>query len=83
MDTNRGEFVGPDRAEQWMKRLAVGQNVKVLGEEFEVLEIGKRTLLLKLLSYEDRALGRSSEAPEDAEAIESARHRDRMLAGKG
>jgi len=54
MDTNTGEFVGADRAQQWMKRVEVGQQLKILGEEFEVLEIGERTMVVKLLSFEER-----------------------------
>ncbi len=89
MDTNRGEFVDESRSEQWMKRLEVGQIVKLMEEEFEVLEIGKRTVLLKLRSFEDRALGQFAgllQPPtkgDDAVQIESDRHRKKMLAGKG
>ena len=99
MDTNSGEFVGLDRAEQWMKRIEVGQNVKILGEEFEVLGFKGRTMVVKLLSYGERlgidALASAApdlagilaavEAadPQDATAAETARHRKRMLDGKG
>lgn len=54
MDTNAGEFVGEDRVEQWMQRIAVGETVKIKGEELEVVKIERREITLKLLSYEER-----------------------------
>jgi hypothetical protein len=92
MDTNSGEFVGLDRAQQWMTRVEVGQQLKILGEEFEVLEIGDRTMVVKLLSFEDRLgvpdlgdLIRDNEKRilESPESKEQARHRRKMLAGHG
>ena len=82
MDTSRGEFVEDSRAEKWMKRLEVGQVVKVLEEEFEVKEISKRTILLQMLSAEDRFV-RNFDALASNRAAEIERHRDRMLNGKG
>ncbi len=54
MDSNAGEFVGPDRAEAWMERLDVGEIVKIKGEELEVVKIEGREVTLKLRSWEDR-----------------------------
>jgi len=95
MDTDRGEFVGPDRAQQWMKRVEVGQQLKILGEGFEVLEINERTLVVKLLSFEER-LGvggdlesilqnANSNAADEltASLTEQERHRRKMLSGRG
>ncbi len=55
MDTNTGEFVGPDRAEAWMERLGVGEIVKIKGEELEVVKIGRSEVTLELCSLEDRS----------------------------
>ena len=55
MDTNSGEFVDDNHAEQWMKRVEVGQTIKILGEEFEITHIGRREMTVKLLSYQERA----------------------------
>ena len=54
MDSNAGEFVDERRAEKWMERIAVGEVVKIKGEELEVVTIGKREITLKLLSHDDR-----------------------------
>jgi len=54
MDTNSGRFVEEESAEAWMQRVAVGEIIKVKGEECEVAEIRGRTLVLQLLSHEDR-----------------------------
>lgn len=66
MDTERGRFVEEQDAERWMKRLGVGETVKVKDVEFEVMEIGDRRLVLKLLSARDR---------EVAHLAAEARHR--------
>lgn len=56
MDTNAGKFREEDdpKAESWMTRIALGEVVKVKGEEFEVAGITERYLTLKLLSAADR-----------------------------
>jgi len=54
MNTDTGEFVGPDRAEAWMERLGIGEIVKIKGEELEVIRIEGREVTLKLRSWEDR-----------------------------
>lgn len=54
MDPNAGRFVDEDRAQKWMERVEVGEVVKIKGEELEIIEIGKRTLKLKLLSHNER-----------------------------
>jgi hypothetical protein len=88
MDTNAGKFVGPDRAQQWMKRVEVGQQLKILGEEFEVLEIRDRTMVVKLLSFEERMgvggdlasiIADVERGNEDLAMKEQARHRKEML----
>ena len=83
MDTNCGEFVDESRAEQWMKRVEVGQTIKILGEEFEITGISRREMTVKLLSYEDRMLGSLAGVCDEAALIESERHRKKMLSGKG
>ncbi len=52
MDPMAGRFVEEDRAEKWMARVEIGEVVKIKGEELEIVEIGDRTLTLKLLSPE-------------------------------
>ena len=54
MNTNSGEFVDDSRAEQWMKRVEVGQVIKILEEEFEITSIGQREMTVKLLSFRER-----------------------------
>ena len=88
MDSNAGEFVGEERAEDWMQRVAVGEIVKIKGEELEVMAIDKRTIVLKLLSAEDRfqerlsAIGTAVTADAEdlaAAAVECERQRKKML----
>lgn len=54
MDTNAGQFVQEDRAEQWMQRLTVGEIVKIKDEELEVVKIEGRECTLKLRSAAER-----------------------------
>ena len=54
MDSNAGRFVEEQQAEEWMSRIAVGEVVKIKGEELEVTKIGEREITLKLLSFEER-----------------------------
>jgi len=54
MNPTSGEFVGDELAETWMQRIAVGETVKIKGEELEVVSIGPREITLKLLSQGDR-----------------------------
>lgn len=65
MDTNSGEFVEEDRAEQWMKRVEVGQTIKILGEEFEITKIDRREMTVKMFSFEDRLRGSMGSALAD------------------
>ena len=81
VDTDSGRFVDDAHAQKWMKRIALGEIVKVKDEEMEVVAIRERTITLKLLSFEER-FGRGN-AFEDAADIESRRQRERMLSGRG
>jgi hypothetical protein len=54
MNTNSGEFVEEARAEAWMKRLELGEPIKIKGEELEVVKIERREVTLKLLSVGER-----------------------------
>ena len=64
MDTNAGRFVEEENAEKWMKRLAVGEVVKIKNEELIVVAIGPdaerglsdREVILALKSEEDRIM---------------------------
>jgi len=82
MDTDSGRFVDDNQSQAWMKRIAVGEIIKIKDEELEVIEIGERTIKLKLLSFDER-FARSLTDFTDAADIESRRHRARMLGGKG
>ena len=83
MDPNSGRFLDEDdeRIESWMERIAVGETVKIKGEELEVTRIGEREITLKLLSARDRTpkgLATFVET-EDAAGKEILRHRENML----
>ncbi len=54
MNTDTGQFVEEDRAEQWMQRLTIGEIIKIKGEELEVVKIEGRECTLKLLSAAER-----------------------------
>ncbi len=56
MDSNAGRFVEEADAEKWMQRLAVGETVKIKGEELTVLAIDDRRVVLQLKSADDRSL---------------------------
>ncbi len=60
MDTNAGRFVEEADAEKWMQRLAVGEIVKIKGEELVVLAIDDRRVVLQLQSAEDRSLAEAA-----------------------
>ena len=89
MDPNAGRFIEEGRAGAWMERIAVGEIVKIKGEEFEVLGFNDRKIVLKLLSAEDRfqerlsATGTAAAMPGFEELIdtisECERQRKKML----
>jgi len=81
MDPNAGRFIEEERAEAWMARIEVGETIKIKGEELEVVEIGDRTVTLKLLSFEERmSRGLPSFADqEDAASREIERQLKKML----
>ena len=54
MDTDSGRFVDDEQAQSWMQRISVGEVIKIKGEECEVVELGERTITLKLLSADER-----------------------------
>lgn len=54
MNPNAGRFIEEEKAKAWMQRIEVGEVVKIKGEELEIVEIGDRTLKLKLLSAQER-----------------------------
>lgn len=54
MDTEKGIFVNDKDAKEWMERLEENEIVKLKGSEFKVLAINDRTVILLLLSNEDR-----------------------------
>ncbi len=69
MDTNAGEFVGEDRAETWMQRLAIGETIVIKGAELRVVVIRGRRVELELKS----ALERELEKGEVDEAVDQRR----------
>jgi hypothetical protein len=81
MDPNAGEFIEEERAEAWMERIAVGEVIKLKGEECEVMKIERREVTLKLLSAHERTMkGMSTFAQEEsAAAREITRQRRKML----
>lgn len=56
MDTNSGRFVEEEQAEKWMQRIAVGEIIKLKGEECRVVKIGERRVTLELMSADERMM---------------------------
>ena len=85
MDTNAGRFVEEQNAGPWMKRIAVGQVVKLDGLECRVKAIGPdpREITLELLGTQDREPFGTLETFDDARNEQSSRARDRDSAKHG
>ena len=87
MDTNRGRFVDEQHAEPWMKRLRVGQVVKLDGVECRVKAFGPsdREVTLELLSAQDREPFGTMEimTDDDAEVYAQKLQRAQSLRGTG
>ena len=54
MDPDAGRFMREEEAKAWMTRFEIGETVKVKEEEFEILAIKERELILKPLSAGER-----------------------------
>lgn len=56
MDPHEGRFDPPNESNQHLKRFTVGETLKLKGEEFEVIEIRPRAIILKPMSAFERGL---------------------------
>ena len=54
MDPDGGRFISEEEAKAWMQHFAVGETIKVKGDEYEVEAIEERRLILKPLSADER-----------------------------
>lgn len=79
MNSDTGEFLEERDAEAWMKRISVGEVIKLKGEDCKVVQIGARTITLELMSRADleaamgQVLAKAVQHGEDSAIAEAAR----------
>lgn len=78
MDTNKGRFLEEDdkRIEAWMKRISVGEIIKIKDKEYEVVEINDREIKLKLLSFQEQ-MSREFAASDRLRSLRSELYKER------
>lgn len=90
MDTNSGRFVEESSAERWMKRVSVGETLKIKTEEVVIVAIGPdtnrglsdREMIVALKSATDRMLD-EQESADRLELMREKMLRDQAKRGTG